>query len=176
MAEVYFSLGSNLGDRLNLLIHATKLIDKEIGKVEQYSSVVESVPWGFDAETTFYNQVLMVETDLFPQQVLAKVLEIEKSLGRLRSGSTYKSRIIDIDILFYGNEQVADANLIIPHPLLHKRRFVLEPLNTMVPDLLHPVLQETIAELLAQLTDTSLIRVAVEKDKFAGLLQTTNLC
>ena len=169
MAKVYFSTGSNQGDRLNSLVQAAKLIDSLIGKVIQFSPVVESEPWGFEAETTFYNQVLMVETQLTPQQVLNQVLEIETTLGRKRSGKEYSSRKIDIDILFYNEKQVEENNLVIPHPLLHKRNFVLQPLAEIAPDLVHPVFQTTISELLSQLKDSSRISVAVEKEEFTRL-------
>lgn len=170
MAKVYFSLGSNQGDRLKSLVMATKLIGNLIGKIIQYSPVVESEPWGFNADTTFYNLALMAETELTPQQVLAQILEIENSLGRKRSGKEYSSRKIDIDILFYDDKQITENNLMIPHPLLHKRRFVLEPLAAIAPELIHPVYHATIAELLNQMEDTSRILVTVEKEEFARLL------
>lgn len=171
MAKVYFSLGSNQGDRLKSLVMATKLIGNLIGKIMHYSPVVESEPWGFNADTTFYNLALMAETELTPQQVLAQILEIENSLGRKRSGKEYSSRKIDIDILFYDDKQITENNLMIPHPLLHKRRFVLEPLAAIAPELIHPVYHATIAELLNQMEDTSRIFVTVEKEEFARLLQ-----
>jgi 2-amino-4-hydroxy-6-hydroxymethyldihydropteridine diphosphokinase len=169
MAKIYLSTGSNQGDRLNSLVQAAQLIDSLIGKVMQFSPVVESEPWGFEAETTFYNQVLMVETHLTPQQVLNLVLEIETKLGRQRIGKEYSSRIIDIDILFYDENQVHENNLEIPHPLLHKRKFVLEPLAAIAPDLVHPVFQTTISELLNQIKDTTPIFVAVESEEFTRL-------
>lgn len=171
MAKVYFSLGSNQGNRLNSLVMATKLIGNLIGKIIQYSPVVESEPWGFNADTTFYNLALMAETELTPQQVLKQLLEIENSLGRKRSGNEYSSRKIDIDILFYDDKQLTENNLMIPHPLLHKRRFVLEPLAAIAPDLIHPVYHVTISEILRQLKDTGRILVTVEKEEFARLLQ-----
>lgn len=174
MAEVYFSLGSNQGDRLNSLVKATKLIDNQIGKVKQFSPVVESEPWGFNTETTFYNMVLVVETEYLPHQILTKILDIEKSLGRIRHGKTYTNRIIDIDILFYGELQINDDILIIPHPLLQKRKFVLQPLVSIAPDLIHPVFHSSIAELLLQLGDVSLIPVVVEQEEFARILNPIN--
>jgi len=170
MAKVYFSTGSNQGDRIELLIQAVKLIDSKIGKVIDYSPVIESEPWGFDAETAFYNQVLSVETYLTPHQVLKKILEIENTLGRERSGKEYASRLIDIDILFYDEIQINEDTLVIPHPLLHKRKFVLEPLFAVAPDLIHPVLNSSISELLQSLDDTSLVTIAVEKVNFTLLL------
>ncbi len=170
MAKVYFSLGSNQGDRLVLLVKAIKLIDILIGRVLLYSPVVESEPWGFEAETNFYNQAFLIETELMPQQVLAGILEIESILGRKRSGAGYASRSIDIDILFYDDKQINDDKLVIPHPLLHMRQFVLEPLHTIAPDHIHPVFNTTITDLLNQLNRTGPVLVAVGKDEFARLL------
>jgi 2-amino-4-hydroxy-6-hydroxymethyldihydropteridine diphosphokinase len=174
MAVVYFSLGSNEGDRLNSLVKATKLIDNLIGKVMHYSSVVESEPWGFESETTFYNMVLWADTKLSPQQILNKILAIEKSLGRTRHGKDYTNRIIDIDILFYDEEQINDESLVIPHPLLHKRKFVLQPLAEIAPDLIHPVFKASISELMLRLNEPNPITIAVERNEFARLLNTLN--
>ncbi len=175
MARVYFSLGSNQGDRLNSLVKATQLIDTLIGPVVCYSPVIESEPWGFSAELNFYNMVLEVQTALLPREVLASLLAIEKTLGRVRSGAaTYSSRIIDIDILFYGEEHIVEDTLVIPHPMLHLRRFVLEPLASLAPLLIHPVSRATIAELLLQLEDQSRVFVAAGKEEFALLLHAIN--
>jgi 2-amino-4-hydroxy-6-hydroxymethyldihydropteridine diphosphokinase len=174
MAEVYFSLGSNEGNRISSLVSATKLIEKRIGKVIQNSSVVESEPWGFSSETAFYNMVLLVETALTPHRILTKVIEIEKSLGRIRQGKGYTNRIIDIDILFYGEEEINDMNLQIPHPLMQKRKFVLQPLTEIAPGLIHPVLKTSVAELLFRLNEPGSIPVVTDKDEFAMLVSMIN--
>lgn len=170
MAIVFFSLGSNQGNRLGRLVSATKLIGYQVGRLIDFSEVVETEPWGFDAETNFYNLVLVVETRLSPEQVLKTILEIEETLGRVRSGANYRSRTIDIDILFYDDKRIEVDNLIIPHPLLHKRKFVMQPLCTVAPGLVHPVLGASISVLLTQLEDKSPIEVAVAKEIFASLL------
>jgi len=170
MTRVYFSLGSNEGDRLQSLVKATRMIENVVGKVLQYSPVVETEPWGFDAETSFYNMAVVAETVLTPQQVLTKVLDIEKSLGRVRQGNTYSNRNIDIDILFYGNEMIQTENLTIPHPLLHKRMFVLQPLVSIAPDFIHPGLHASVADMLQGVQETGVISVAVKKEEFARLL------
>lgn len=170
MAEVYLSLGSNDGDRLNSLVKATKLIGNLIGRIKKYSSVVESEPWGFSAEMTFYNTVLLIDTENTPNQVLIIALEIEASLGRVRHGKAYTNRSIDIDILFYNEEIINDDNLVIPHPLMHKRKFVLQPLSEIAPGLIHPVLHSSITELLLSLNEPAPLSIAVEKREFASLL------
>jgi deoxyguanosine kinase len=170
MAKIYLSLGSNQGDRLKSLVAATKLIDSLIGDVSVYSSVYESEPWGFEADTSFYNLILMAETLLTPMQILAKILDIETTLGRIRSGTVYSSRTIDIDILFYDHDQISGDKLVIPHPLLHKRRFVLEPLAEIAEDFIHPVARLKVSELLQGLEDESYISVAVEKNALSELL------
>lgn len=174
MAVVYFSLGSNEGDRLNWLVRATELIDNLIGSVMQNSSVIVSEPWGFKSETPFYNLVLSVKTDYTPHQVLTKLLGIEASLGRIRHGKVYTNRIIDIDILFYNDEKINDNSLVIPHPLLHLRKFVLQPLAEIAPDLIHPALNSSITELLLKLNDPNPISITVEGEDFARLLNPIN--
>lgn len=174
MAEVYFSLGSNEGDRLNFLVTATELIAKLIGKLMEYSSVIESEPWGFNTDTKFLNMVLSVETEFTPHQVLTKILEIETYLGRIRHGKAYTNRMIDIDILFYNTEIINDDNLVIPHPLMHKRKFVLQPLAELVPDLIHPVFQISVSELLLKLNEPSPISEVVTREEFARYLNTIN--
>lgn len=167
MARIYFSLGSNQGERLDSLVKATMLINSLVGKVVNYSAVYESEPWGFQADTTFYNQVIEVETRHNPWQVLDKILAIEKTMGRIRSGKEYSSRIIDIDILFYEAEIIKSKELEIPHPKLHLRRFVIEPLVAVAPELIHPGLKIPVSEILIRLGSTDPISVAVNPDEFA---------
>lgn len=170
MAEVYLSLGSNENDRLNALVKATKLIDSLIGTVNKYSSVIESEPWGFKAETSFYNMVLCVDTQFTPHQVLNKVLDIEKSMGRVRQGKDYTSRNIDIDILFFDKQQINEDNLVIPHPLMHERMFVLQPLAEIAPEFIHPVHLTSATKLLLQLKEADTIPIVVSQKEFASLL------
>lgn len=166
MAKVYLSTGSNQGDRLNSLVEAAKQIEKQIGTIIDLSAVVESEPMGFEAETNFYNQVLLVDTMLTPQQVIITLLDIELKLGRVRAGQTYTSRSIDIDILFYDEIMIADDNLVIPHPRLHERNFVLQPLMAISPDFIHPVLKKPISELNSFSVDASVNTTVVAKNEF----------
>ncbi len=170
MAEVLLSLGSNQGDRLKALADATQLVNSHIGMVQLNSYVVESEPWGFNSDTPFYNLVLIVQTALLPVLVLEKIVEIETKMGRIRSGRTYLNRIIDIDILFYNNEIIATEILEIPHPHMHNRRFVLDPLASIAGGFIHPVLNTTVNELLEKLVDEGKVAVVIDAERFARLI------
>lgn len=148
--------GGNIGDVEPRLRKAQNLIGCEIGPVIRCSRFYGSRAWGFAAEEPFVNQVLAVDTELTPRGVLGKILEIERTLGRercaeeaekARTGQRYCSRVIDVDILFYDDLVMDEPDLKIPHPLLHERDFVLEPLCEVAPEKVHPVLGKTAAEL-----------------------------
>lgn len=166
MAKVFLSTGSNEGNRLSSLVEAAKLIEIQIGRIIDISPVVESEPMGFVAETNFYNQVLLIETDFTPQQLINSLLTIELKLGRVRLGKGYSSRMIDIDILFYDEIQVSDNNLVIPHPRLHERNFVLQPLMAVAPDFIHPVLKKPISELNSLLDEGIGSKTVATKKEF----------
>ena len=126
---VYLGLGTNLGNKKNNLKNAIKALSRELGEPVKVSSVYQSEPWGFKSPNSFLNLVMSYNTLLNAEQVLSICLDIEKQLGRTRKDILgYESRIIDIDILLFGNLVVAENNLKIPHPLLKERLFVLEPL------------------------------------------------
>ncbi len=148
METVFLGLGTNLGEREENLRKAVLLIGEHIGRVIAESSVYETEPWGFTSEISFLNMAVKVETDLSPSGLLGRVLMVESMMGRLREGKGYKSRIIDIDILLFGSRIIETAVLIIPHPRLHERKFVLVPLSGIAADTIHPVLGESITELL----------------------------
>ncbi len=152
MNKVYLGLGGNLGDREANLRKATQLIDLKVGKVLTTSSLYETKAWGIENQPDFLNQVLLVETALSPQLTLQTILNIELEMGRIRR-QKWHTRLIDIDILFYKNWIVREANLIIPHSFLQARNFVLAPLFEIAPDLIHPLLQKTVSELYFECPD-----------------------
>lgn len=151
---IFLLLGTNLGDRLKNLVAARTLIIKEVGPIIESSGVYETAAWGKVDQASFYNQVIKVETNEDPQHLLAQILDIEQRMGRVRD-EKWGPRIIDIDILFYHDLLINDLNLIVPHIGLPDRRFVLEPLNEIAPDLFHPGLQKTVRELLQACSDSS---------------------
>ncbi len=146
---VYLSLGSNLGDRMANLQAAMEQLG-ELGPVVARSSVYETEPVEVTGQPWFLNCVVAVETELMPKQFLAKALAIEQKLGRRRT-QPKGPRTIDIDLLLFGSSVVETSTLTIPHPAMHERRFVLEPLAEIAPDLRHPVFKKTTRELLAAL-------------------------
>ena len=157
MIDVFLLLGSNLGDREKYLQKAIDLIETEIGSLRQKSSVYETEAWGKTDEPNYLNQVVCAGTELPVRQVLEKVLQIETSMGRVRE-EKWGSRIIDIDILFYGQDIIKEPGLIIPHPELHNRLFTLAPLNEIAPDLQHPVFKKSIFLLKSELKDNLIVK------------------
>ena len=152
---VYLSLGSNLGNRLAQLQRAIFMLGSQLGPVKKISSVYESKAWGFEGED-FLNICISIDTQVPADTILKRLLEIESSMGRKRrEESGYVSRHIDIDILYYGQEIVNTDQLIIPHPQLHKRRFVLKPLADIAPQFYHPQLQRDTRNLLQECKDRS---------------------
>lgn len=160
VAVTYLLLGSNLGQKIDNLLSAENEICRSIGSLIKKSSIFQSPPWGFEHKEIFLNQVLQIETQNSPFELLNAIVSIEKKLGRTRISESkeYLPRIIDIDILFYDSLITETENLIIPHPQLHLRRFTLIPLYEITPDLIHPVFEKTISELLKLCSDDSEIK------------------
>ena len=152
MSKVYFSIGSNKGNRSELINEAITKIDIYIGKVELKSSIYETKSWGFNSNN-FYNTCLLIESSLSVELILNKILKIEKDMGRLNSVGQYSDRCIDIDILFFEDIIVNSKDLIIPHPRLHLRKFVLTPMLDLMPDLIHPILKKSIRQLELECDD-----------------------
>ena len=159
MNKAILGLGTNLGDREKNLFTTLGHITEQVGRVVKISPVYETEPWGFESEDTFLNAVILVETNLKPCSLLGRLLMIEAFMGRLREGKSYSSRIIDIDILFFSDSIINEGDLVVPHPKLHLRRFVLTPLSDIEPELIHPVIKKTISELLAECEDNGIVKL-----------------
>ena len=135
---VYFSLGSNIGDRKSNLINCIKLIEEKAGNINLVSSIYKNSAQGFDGDY-FYNLCLEITTSKNPQQLLSIILKIEQEMGRKsRDSKNYESRIIDIDIILFDNLVLDEKNLKIPHPKFHERNFVLLPLIEINNQLINP--------------------------------------
>jgi len=158
MKIVYLGIGTNLGNREENLKQAVAKIEEYVGPVLKSSSIYQTAPWGFQSEDEFLNMVVKVETTLTPSGLLGRLLMIESLLGRVRGEKRYSSRLIDIDILLYENLIVEELSLKIPHPLLQDRKFVLVPLCEIAGELIHPVLNKSISELLEICGDKSEVR------------------
>lgn len=152
MAKAYLGIGTNIGDRRGNLLAATALLSERVGSILTLSAVYETEPWGFDSENNFLNAVLALETNLSPVELLHITQQIEIEMGRIqKSHDGYQDRIIDIDILLYDDLILQTEHLTLPHPLMHRRIFVMKPLAEIVPDLLHPVFRKTMRQLLREL-------------------------
>ena len=152
--KVYLSLGSNLGNRLANLQKAIFRIQQKAGKVLDISSVYENPAFGFEGKD-FYNIVISLLTPLEPKALLDTLLQIEKDFGRIRSDGGYSSRTLDIDIIYYGTEVINNDDLVIPHPQMQHRNFVLKPLGDIAPQFYHPVLYKDTRNLLQECRDKS---------------------
>jgi 2-amino-4-hydroxy-6-hydroxymethyldihydropteridine diphosphokinase len=152
MNKLFLITGGNIGDRKKKLETAAALICERIGTVVKSSKIYETEAWGITDQPAFYNQVLVVESNFSAKEVLSKILQIEEEMGRKRTIKN-AARIIDIDILFFNKEIVNEQNLVIPHPQISNRRFVLLPLSELVPRMIHPVFKKSIRQLLLQTKD-----------------------
>lgn len=152
MPKVYLLLGGNLGDRILYLQQARESINRQVGTLTRSSNVYETAAWGKTDQPNFLNQVLEVQTELTPEEVLQRINGIEQELGRVRH-EHWGARVIDIDILFYNSLVLQTQRLTIPHPQLHLRRFTLLPLAELAPELVHPVLGKSILQLLQECPD-----------------------
>ena len=158
---VYLLLGGNMGDREGLIRQAIRLLGERAGEISALSSIYETAAWGVEDQPAFLNIAVKLETLMSPHEVLEQTLKIEEELGRIRA-EKWGARLIDIDIILYGNEVVNDAErLRIPHPRMQDRKFVLEPLSEIAGQVEHPVFKQNISGLLSVLKDN----LAVKKIK-----------
>lgn len=153
MATVYLGLGTNIGNRKENLTRAIEALSLALGHYTALSSFIETAPWGFNSDNAFLNCTVAFDTELSPHQLLDTTENIERELGRTSksNGGIYHDRVIDIDILLYGSETVSTERLTIPHPLMHMRDFVLEPLAQIAPHTIHPTTGKSIEQLKAAL-------------------------
>ena len=157
MNEAFVALGANLGNRADSLKEALRAIGS-FGEIMRVSSVYETEPVGLADQPTFLNAVAQISTGLNARQLLTQLLEVEQRLGRtsaVRNGP----RVIDLDLLLIGSSVIAEPGLVVPHPRLNERRFVLAPLAEIAPELVHPVLGVTMAKLFSQLPEGEWVRV-----------------
>ena len=160
MEKVILSLGSNIGKREKTLFSAIKHIESEIGQIISKSSIYETEPWGFKNKNQFLNMAVSVNSELSPRRILETIHKIEHLHGRKpNTTNTYQSRTLDIDIIFYGKRFYYKEDLQIPHIELHKRKFVLIPILEIEPDFKHPLLKQSLKDLLNKCTDDTNIYI-----------------
>lgn len=157
MHKVFLGVGGNIGNKRANFDKVYTFIEKELGEIIQSSSVYETPPWGFQAEDNFWNQVVIIKTELSPEVLLEKIHTIEKGFGRERKTENYTSREMDIDILYYDDIYMETESLIIPHSRIHQRKFVLVPLTEIAPEFKHPLLRLTNWQMLDSCRDSSVI-------------------
>ena len=155
MHQVFLGIGGNTGNKQDNFDKVYTFIKNELGEVLRSSSVYETSPWGFQSEDNFWNQILVVETEYSPEELLQKVAKIENWFGRERGTTGYTSRKMDIDILYFDELVIETENLTIPHPQIANRLFVLVPLAEIAPEFVHPLLKITTLEMVENCPDKS---------------------
>ncbi|MBI3026752.1 2-amino-4-hydroxy-6-hydroxymethyldihydropteridine diphosphokinase [Candidatus Woesearchaeota archaeon] len=162
MADAFIGVGSNLGNKLENIRKAMSLI-KERCKILKISHLYKTEPVGFKSQQWFLNCAAKAQTSLKPKELLEFLLSIEKKLGRVRT-IRYGPRTIDLDILFYDDMIIREDNLVVPHPRLHERLFVLVPLKDICPDFIHPALNKTISELCSSASNSKVSKLQTEEN------------
>ena len=158
MNVAFLSLGGNMGDRAAVLQKARQELELACGKLIKQSLLYETDAWGYTSSKNYLNQVVMITTRLSPQKLLLKLLEIEQKAGRKRGKARYSDRTLDIDLLFYNQLIIASKKLEVPHPRLHLRNFVLQPLAQIAPGFVHPILKQKISTLFKKCPDKLNVR------------------
>ena len=158
METAVLLLGSNLGNRAENLENAISRMERTIGRVLNTSSVYESEPWGMKSASNFYNQCVSLSTSLDPSSLLNQIHALEQKMGREVVRTDYTDRTIDIDILFYGDREVSEKDLTIPHSRIRERKFTLIPLLEIYPDFVYPSTGEKLQEILDSCNDKLSVR------------------
>jgi len=165
MTRVLLGLGSNLDNRQKLLLQAIQKVSQKIGKPLDYSSIYETAPLYYTEQPDFLNMAISVQTELTPHSLLNNCLKIESQLGRTRTSEQNRARRIDIDVLYYGKRIINEDKIQIPHPKIKERKFVLTPLNEIVPHLIDPQNGNTIRQLYNNCPDNSRVRLYLSRQK-----------
>lgn len=165
MHKVFLGIGGNLGDKQLNFIKVAHLIKARLGEIVKSSSIYETPPWGFVSEDHFWNRIFLIETAMEPEELLEEIDKIETEFGRKRTIGKYTSREMDIDILYFEEIYVETDVLIIPHPRIQNRKFVLVPLVEIAPDFKHPLFRLTNLQLLENCKDESVI-IKINSEKY----------
>ena len=160
ITQLFLSLGGNLGNTREIFEGAYPLIEKKIGKISVYSSIYQTEAWGPIPQADFLNQVLLVSTTLNPQACLTEMLAIEKEFGRERK-ERWGPRTLDLDLLYYGDMIIIEADLVVPHPRIAERKFILTPLAEIAPLYVDPVSGLTANAMLLACEDNSQVNRSV---------------
>ena len=158
MYKVFLGIGGNIGDKKKNFVRCYELIEERLGKIMLFSPIYETPPWGFLSENNFWNQVIYCETNFEPEMLLEEIHQIELLFGRDRKSGSYSPREMDIDILYFDDFIIKSDYLVIPHPFIQERLFVLKPLSDIAPDFINPVLKKTSLQMLENCKDTSEIK------------------
>jgi 2-amino-4-hydroxy-6-hydroxymethyldihydropteridine diphosphokinase len=162
---VFLSIGANIENRMESVMKAILLLKKKCGFILNSSNIYESDAWGFESKNSFLNLCIKMETILNIPTLLSECNAIEKEIGRKKKSKNeqYSDRLIDIDILYFNNEIIEEENLTVPHPNMHERRFVLQPLHDIAPKFIHTLLKKSTAELLHECHDVSKLNVYLKQ-------------
>jgi len=170
MSTVYFSLGSNRGNKEKNLFQAIVYLREYVGEIADYSSIYESEPWGFNDSEDFFNMVIKVETELPPRRILEIIKTIEERMGRVLTRDGYQSRIIDIDILLCDQLVIKEKDLQIPHLQINERNFVLFPLTDIAADIINPTCKKTFNDLIKVCKDEKEIGLFKHRSQIQGVM------
>ncbi len=157
MNQAYLLIGGNMGNRPDNLVNAKKLLEEECGSIKKESSIYETAAWGINDQPAFLNQALLLQTNFSVTELMTCILNVEKQLGRIRK-EKFGPRLIDIDIIFFNHEIYSDSLVTVPHPEMHKRRFVLTPLTEIAEQVIHPILQKSCFDLLCDCEDELIVK------------------